>query len=454
MTLTEEIINRHPKGTRKVYSDRNGLYLDIKTSGTASWMLRKMVDGKRNAVILGYYPEMGIDEARRIASVEAMHLGIEVKKQNLPMGSSKRAGKILDSSAMAVGTSRANREADMPQTRTLSSDKKRKLTFAEVYFEYMKLKMEPVLSKTYCESVHSRAVTYLLPAIGEDYLEDITSPKILDAVRKIETLGKKDTAKRVLGIAYAVFKYAKACWYFTGQNPAADLSDALSARPVKRMASLTVPSDIGRLLYAASNYESFYLRHAIRIQANTFVRASELRFAQWSEINFVKREWKISAERMKMSSPHIVPMSTQVIESFRALKDITGGTIHVFRSTRKSNEDVPFSEAAVLVAMKTCLKTIGLPENAMVGHGWRSVASTILNESGKFSSDAIERQLAHMERNKTRATYNYAQYIPERIEMMQWYSNHLDSLETRERERSSAARDYLFYRFADKRKEK
>jgi integrase len=218
------------------------------------------------------------------------------------------------------------------------------------------------------------------------------------------------------------------------------------------MASLTDLSEIGRLLYAASNYESFYLRYAIKIQAHTFVRASELRFAQWSEINFVKREWKIPAERMKMSSPHIVPMSTQVVESFRALKDVTGGTIHVFRSTRKSNEDIPFSEAAVLVAMKSCLNMIGLPENAMVGHGWRSVASTILNESGKFSSDVIERQLAHMERNRTRATYNYAQYIPVRIEMMQWYSNYLDSLETRERERSNAARDYLFYRFANKKK--
>lgn len=452
MTLTEEIINKHPKGTRKVYSDRNGLYLDIKTSGTASWMLRKMVDGKRNAIILGYYPEMNIDEARRIASVETMKMGNEVNKQNLAIHSSKRAGEILSGSAMAVETSRANREADMLQTRTLSSEKKKKLTFAEVYFEYMKLKMEPVLSKTYCESVHSRVSTYLLPAIGEDNIEDITSPMILEAVRKIEKLGKKETAKRVLGLAYAVFKYAKACWYFTGQNPAADLSDALSARTVKRMASLTDLSEIGRLLYAASNYESFYLRYAIKIQAHTFVRASELRFAQWSEINFVKREWKIPAERMKMSSPHIVPMSTQVVESFRALKDVTGGTIHVFRSTRKSNEDIPFSEAAVLVAMKSCLNMIGLPENAMVGHGWRSVASTILNESGKFSSDVIERQLAHMERNRTRATYNYAQYIPVRIEMMQWYSNYLDSLETRERERSNAARDYLFYRFANKKK--
>ena len=452
MTLTEEIINKHPKGTRKVYSDRNGLYLDIKTSGTASWMLRKMVDGKRNAIILGYYPEMNIDEARRIASVETMKMGNEVNKQNLAIHSSKRAGEILSGSAMAVETSRANREADMLQTRTLSSEKKKKLTFAEVYFEYMKLKMEPVLSKTYCESVHSRVSTYLLPAIGEDNIEDITSPMILEAVRKIEKLGKKETAKRVLGLAYAVFKYAKACWYFTGQNPAADLSDALSARTVKRMASLTDLSEIGRLLYAASNYESFYLRYAIKIQAHTFVRASELRFAQWSEINFVKREWKIPAERMKMTSPHIVPMSTQVVESFRALKDVTGGTIHVFRSTRKSNEDIPFSEAAVLVAMKSCLNMIGLPENAMVGHGWRSVASTILNESGKFSSDVIERQLAHMERNRTRATYNYAQYIPVRIEMMQWYSNYLDSLETRERERSNAARDYLFYRFANKKK--
>lgn len=150
---------------------------------------------------------------------------------------------------------------------------------------------------------------------------------------------------------------------------------------------------------------------------------------------------------MKMPSPHIVPLSGQVVDELSFLREVTGEGRYVFRSTKKPFIDEPFSEAAVLVALKSCLKVIGLPENAMVGHGWRSVASTILNESGKFSPDSIERQLAHMERNSTRASYNYANYLNERKKMMQWYSDHLEGLEKKERQKSEEKRDQLFYTF-------
>ena len=440
MAVTEEIINKHPKGTRQRYSDIKGLYLDINKSGNANWVLRKMAKGKRESITIGYYPEMSIEEARKAAKSETMK--IEQAKSELLPSLKKKAKEI-----------RLKREAPEPK-KAVKKDETKKITFAEVYYEFMELKMIPVNSKTYCESVHSRALTYLLPCLGELSLDEITSTMILDTIRKIEKLGKIDTAKRTLWVAYSVFEYAKACrYYFAPQNPAADMSKALASRPIRHMSALKKPREIGKLLYAASNYGSFFLRHAIKIQAHTFVRSSELRFAQWDEIDFVKNEWKIPAERMKMASPHIVPLSRQVREEFQALHEITGKTCHVFRSTQRSHEDIPFSEAAVLVALKSCLRTIGLPENAMVGHGWRSVASTILNESGRFSSDAIERQLAHMERNSTRASYNYAQYIPERIEMMQWYSNYLDELEETERKRSEEARDIIFWKFALRKKE-
>ena len=440
MAVTEEIINKHPKGTRQRYSDIKGLYLDINKSGNANWVFRKMAKGKRESITIGYYPEMSIEEARKAAKSETMK--IEQAKSELLPSLKKKAKEI-----------RLKREAPEPK-KAVKKDETKKITFAEVYYEFMELKMIPVNSKTYCESVHSRALTYLLPCLGELSLDEITSTMILDTIRKIEKLGKIDTAKRTLWVAYSVFEYAKACrYYFAPQNPAADMSKALASRPIRHMSALKKPREIGKLLYAASNYGSFFLRHAIKIQAHTFVRSSELRFAQWDEIDFVKNEWKIPAERMKMASPHIVPLSRQVREEFQALHEITGKTCHVFRSTQRSHEDIPFSEAAVLVALKSCLRTIGLPENAMVGHGWRSVASTILNESGRFSSDAIERQLAHMERNSTRASYNYAQYIPERIEMMQWYSNYLDELEETERKRSEETRDIIFWKFALRKKE-
>lgn len=440
MAVTEEIIKKHPIGTRKRYSDIQGLYLDINKSGNATWILRKMASGKRESITIGYYPDMSIEDARKTAKNETVK--IEQAKSELRPSLEKKAREI-------------RLERDAPASKkAIKKGEAKKITFAEVYYEFMELKMIPVNSKTYCESVHSRTLTYLLPYLGNLPLDEITSPMILETVRRIEKLGRIDTAKRTLGIAYSVFDYAKACrYYFAPQNPAADMSKALASRPVKHMAYLTRLQDIGKLLYAVSNYGSFFLRHAIKIQAYTFVRASELRFAQWDEIDFSKGEWKIPAERMKMPSPHIVPLSKQVTAEFRALQEITDGTRHVFRSTQTPQEDKPFSEAAVLIGLKSCLRTIGMSEDAMVGHGWRSVASTILNESNHFRADVIERQLSHLERDKTRASYNYAQYIPERRRMMQWYSDHLDKLEETERKRSEEARDLVYWKFSLKKKE-
>ncbi len=438
MAITEETITRHPKGTRKRYSDIQGLYLDINISGRATWTLRKVIGGKRQNVTLGYYPEMTIPKARSAALTESVRIENENRTAEEPA-----EPKAVQKAEKAVKQTVSARKNGSAAVRT----------FADTYYEYMNVKIYPALSKTYCKSVHSRAITYLLPAIGAMPLEAVTPGIVLETLRKVERLGKIDTAKRVLGLAYAVFSYARACDYFSGQNPAADMSGALSVKPVRHMAFLNDPQDIGKLLYVASNYDSFFLRHAIKIQAHTFVRSTELRFAQWSELDFVKREWKIPAERMKMSSPHIVPLSGQVVTEFMFLRDLTGSGKYVFRSTQKPFVDAPFSEAAVLVALKSCLRVIGLPENAMVGHGWRAVASTILNESGKFSSDSIERQLAHMERNSTRASYNYANYLNERRPMMQWYSDHLEELEKKERRRSEEKQDELFYLFQIKRQQ-
>ena len=453
MHLTEEIINNHPQGTRKKYSDEGGLYLDIKPSGTATWTFRKMVNGTREILVIGHYPQMSIEEARKKAVLESERLkrnSIEASRKE-PEVNDLRNEENVRVAKIENFTKRA--ESEPKKKDKGGSTYKAIRTFYDVYCEYMSLKMEPVCSKTYCKNVHARAVTYLLPAIGKMRLEDITPKMILETVRKVEAQGKLDTSKRVLGLAREIFNFARSCCYFQGANPASDLSGALASRSVKHMSSLENLDDIGRLLYAASNYGSFFLRHAIKIQAHTFVRSSELRFAQWSEINFAKAEWKIPAERMKMPSPHIVPLSRQVLSEFRVLRDITGETRHVFRSTMKPHEDSPFSEAAVLVALKSCLKTIGLAEDSMVGHGWRSVASTVLNESNLFRPDVIERQLAHLERNKTRASYNYAHYIPEREAMMQWYSDFLDDLEEKQRSISISNKDMLYYLFAQRRKE-
>jgi len=160
------------------------------------------------------------------------------------------------------------------------------------------------------------------------------------------------------------------------------------------------------------------------MQAYTFVRPGELRFMQWNEIDFESNTWNIPAERMKMSMPHMVPLSKQVINILNELKkDGTGK--YVFTLLRPFDRNKPANANAVLDA----IKHLGFGKGEMSAHGFRSIASTILNESGKFNSDAIERQLSHVPGNKVRASYNYAQHIEERRGMMQWYADHLDDLE-------------------------
>ena len=180
---------------------------------------------------------------------------------------------------------------------------------------------------------------------------------------------------------------------------------------------------IGELIYKARQKGDIHCLMLL-MQAYTFVRPGELRFMQWNEIDFESNTWNIPAERMKMSMPHMVPLSKQVIDILNELKkDGTGK--YVFTLLRPFDRNKPANANAVLDA----IKHLGFGKGEMSAHGFRSIASTILNESGKFNSDAIERQLSHVPGNKVRASYNYAQHIEERRGMMQWYADHLNDLE-------------------------
>ena len=166
---------------------------------------------------------------------------------------------------------------------------------------------------------------------------------------------------------------------------------------------------------------SLVTKCALRLAALVFVRPGELRKAEWSEFNLDGVEWRIPAERMKMREVHIVPLSTQAVATLRELRALTGGGRYVFPGARTKGR--PMSENTVNAA----LRRIGYTNDQMTGHGFRSMASTILNEQG-WSRDVIERQLAHGERNNVRAAYNFAEYLPERRKMMQAWANDLDAL--------------------------
>lgn len=242
-------------------------------------------------------------------------------------------------------------------------------------------------------------------------------------MRRIESRGVLETAHRVLQQCGQVFRYAVA----TGRaerDPSTDLKGALPPVKVKHHASIVEPKLIGELLRAISRYSgSFITASALRFAPLVFARPGELRRAEWTEFDLDKAEWRIPASKMKMASTHIVPLSKQAMAIVEALKPVTGSGKYLFPSIRTATR--PMSENTINAA----LRRLGYSGDEMTGHGFRSMASTLLNEQG-WNRDAIERQLAHSERDGVRAAYNYAEYLPERREMMQAWADYLDELAT------------------------
>jgi len=218
-----------------------------------------------------------------------------------------------------------------------------------------------------------------------------------------------------------VFRYGVA----TGRaerDPTGDLRGALPPVKESHHASIKDPQAIGALLRAIDGYQgSLVTKCALRLAPLLFVRPGELRKAEWTEFNLDGAEWRIPAERMKMREQHIVPLSSQAVAILRELHALTGSRRYVFPGARTNGR--PMSENTVNAG----LRRLGYAKDEMTGHGFRSIASTLLNEQG-WHRDAIERQLAHAERNNVRAAYNFAEHLPERRKMMQAWADYLDSL--------------------------
>lgn len=256
------------------------------------------------------------------------------------------------------------------------------------------------------------------PALGSRRLAKITPPDVLRLLREIEGQGKTETAHRLRSIISRVFRYGIA----TGQcdrNPAADLIGALVSHQTTHHPALFEPREIGDLVRRIEAYPgSTVVRLAMLVLLHTYVRPGELRSARWSEIDLEARVWTISAERMKMRRKHVVPLSSQVVAHLEELREITGAGAYVFDVGRGK----PISDGTINAA----LRRLGYGKDEVVAHGFRRTASTILNESGEFTPDAIEMSLAHAPQG-VRGIYNAAQYMPERIRMAQWYSDWLDA---------------------------
>jgi integrase len=269
----------------------------------------------------------------------------------------------------------------------------------------------------------------LFPWLGKRPIVEIKAPELLAVLRRIESRGAQETAHRAMQNCGQVFRYAVA----TGRaehDPTGALRGALPAPKEKHHASIIEPKRIGELLRAIDAYEGFFAtKCALRLAPLVFVRPGELRKAQWREFDLDKSEWRIPAERMKMREQHIVPLSRQAAAILRDLEPLTNRAIpskpdapcYVFPGGR--SRERPMSENAILAA----LRRMGYAKDEMTGHGFRSMASTLLHEQG-WNHQVIERQLAHAERNAVSAAYNFAEHLPERRKMMQAWADYLDGL--------------------------
>ena len=261
----------------------------------------------------------------------------------------------------------------------------------------------------------------IFPWLGARPIASITAPELLTALRRIESRGALETAHRAMQNCGQVFRYAVA----TGRaerDPTGDLRGALPPVREKHHASIKDPKAIGALLWALDGYQgSLITKCALRLAPLLFVRPGELRKAEWTEFNLDGAEWRIPAERMKMRDQHIVPLSSQAVTILRELHALTGSRRYVFPGARTNGR--PMSENTVNAG----LRRLGYAKDEMTGHGFRSIASTLLNEQG-WHRDAIERQLAHAERNNVRAAYNFAEHLPERRKIMQAWADYMDGL--------------------------
>jgi integrase len=376
-----------PDKPKKLY-DGGGLYIYLTPKGLKSWRYDYALKGKRNTLTFGKYPEISLKEAREKLIETKKHIREEIDPTE--------------------------------QKKSLKKTDEEQNTFEVIALEWFN-RHNVGKSEHYCYLLLRHIKKNLLPFLGKRQIAEITAPELLEVIRKIELRGAIETAHKNLQICGQIFRYAIATSRIT-YNVSADLYRALTPMVSSHFASLHDPKRIGELLRAIDAYDGNPInRLALKMEAYVFVRPGELRNAEWSEIDFETATWKIPGPKMKMRKAHIVPLATQVLEILKELRPYTGNGQYLF-----SNMSRPIKPLSDVTLLNT-LRKLGFTQAEMTVHGFRSIASTLLNEKG-YNRDWIERQLAHGEGNKVRAAYNYADHLPERRKMMQEWADYLDEL--------------------------
>jgi integrase len=399
MSKLSAVAVRNAKPKEKPYklSDGKGLYLHIATSGKRTWRYRFKLAGKESTVVLGEYPAMSLEESR-IERIEAREMVKAGKNPAQVRKEEKRAEIIKTEAAKLIN----------------------KNIFEFIALEWISQQGNR-WSKAHTTAVLDTLRNNVFPIIGEQPVDTITPPMILQVIRPIEKRGSLEIASKVLQRMTAIFRYAVQTGKAT-YNPAGDMRGVLKTKKVTHRAALSI-EDMPKFLRDLSERDiHITTKLALQFTILTAARSGEVRGATWEEIDLESKLWKIPANRMKMDTPHTVPLSRQAIKIIERAGKLWGKDGFVFPGIRQGSKQL--SENTMLYA----LYRLGYHSRATV-HGFRATFSTIANESG-FDGDVIEKALAHEERNRVRAAYHRSEYIEQRKKLMQWWADMLQQLES------------------------
>jgi integrase len=383
--LTDKALKAlRPRGKPYKRADEKGLYVLVRPDGALWWRFKYRWQRREKLLSLGIYPDTSLKLARD-------------KRDD---ARSQLAGGVDPSVAR-----RAEKRVEADSFEAVAREWLGKLS----------------LKATTVEQLRHRLETYSFSQIGRYPIATITAADLLAMLRRIEARGTHETAHRVRSLVGRVFRYAVASGR-AERDPSADLRGALASVDGRHFAALTDRKRVGDLLRAIDGYQGQpAVMAALKLAPLVFVRPGELRGAAWAEFDLKAGEWLIPAARMKMGRDHIVPLSTQALATLEDLKQHTATGVLLFPSLRA--KDRPISENT----LNACLRSLGYSKDEQTAHGFRSIASTLLHELG-YASDVIELQLAHAEKNKTKAAYNRAERLTERRKMMQAWADYLDCL--------------------------
>lgn len=387
-----QVRNLKPREKAYKVSDFEGLFVLVKPNGSKLWQFKYRMDGKERLLSIGVYPNISLAQARKTK---------DGARANVAAG--------IDPSEAKQQAKRQRREVNDQTFEKLGAE-----FFAKQRKEG---KSAATLSKTeYHLQLASRD-------FGRKPIIEITAPMILKTLRKVEAKGHYETAHRLRSRIGSIFRYAVASG-IAETDPTYALRDALIRPTRKHRAAIIDPQALGRLMNEIDVFEGqATTRIALKLLAMVAQRPGEIRHAKWSEIDFVKKVWSIPADRMKMRRDHIVPLPDQAIALLDQLRRMNGNGEYLFPSLRTWKR--PMSENTLNAA----LRRMGYSGDEMTAHGFRASFSTLANESGLWNPDAIERALAHVEKNEVRRAYARGEHWEERVRLANWWAGYLENLQ-------------------------